>query len=233
MESNKIYIPAAFTLLNAYLGMLGAVYAYQNEWNLMFFCMLGALLADGIDGKIARLTHSTSPFGKELDSLADVITFGAATSFIVFLYVGQHYGQPGLILSCVVVLSAAVRLAKFNVDGHSLRDVFVGLPSPAASFILISFIALSEQFGLKTGPVLLLLCLIVSFLMVSHIYYPKITHFNILKRNQLKIAVILIPSLLMLISNPYPTLFFLMLAYVIFGPLLAFNTYSKKQYAST
>lgn len=162
-------IPNLFTIANLFLGILAIVLAFQEQPDLAALMVIIALLTDGLDGKIARALNAQSEFGKELDSLSDVISFGVAPAMIMYAASFQYLGPAGLILTAIFPIFGALRLARFNVHNSSAGH-FVGLPIPAAGGVL-SMLALFHA----DLPALFLMIVTValSFLMISNVQYPS------------------------------------------------------------
>jgi len=188
-------LASALTTMNLYLGTLSIFASIGLEFEKAAYCILGAILFDMFDGSVARLTHSTSEFGKELDSLCDLVSFGVAPAVLVFMaYLpeGAHLpvsaraesivGKTGSYMALIYVICTALRLARFNTYQAERRESFVGLPSPAAGATLAAFVLFLQYFepriethelgpwaSVALGPVAVLLAL----LMVSTVRYPK------------------------------------------------------------
>ena len=175
----KKHIPNAITCCNLISGAIAIIYATNALYNpqllqwALFFIILGALF-DFFDGMTARLLHVSSPIGKELDSLADVVTFGVAPSMMLFSWVGQMR-LPFYIALTPLLMAAfsALRLAKFNLDERQTMG-FIGLPTPANALFWGSF---TSTWGLKpfilgfpqSAPIVIILMLLSCYLLVSEI----------------------------------------------------------------
>ncbi len=189
MSQNKIInsIPNTITSLNVLSGCLSVVFAFSGNLVYAGIFILCAAVFDFFDGMSARLLNAYSDMGKELDSLADVISFGFAPAVIVFIMVKQQIAPNTeiinlpfstiliIILPFVMTIFSALRLAKFNIDDAQTTS-FIGLPTPANAIIWASIpiiTSLNEQSvfnNITTNPYLsLALCLILSFLLVSNI----------------------------------------------------------------
>lgn len=150
------HLPNAITLSNLFLGSLTIVAVLYGQFNLAFWLLFGALVADYFDGTAARLLRVTSPLGKELDSLADVVSFGIVPGVIFYQLLTLSEGKatgivtwaaiPGFLVS----VSAGLRLARFNLDSRQ-TDSFIGLPTPSLAIFALGLLMIyqSEAFGLK------------------------------------------------------------------------------------
>lgn len=164
-------IPNLFTLGNLYSGFLSIGYASMGHYKSAAILVLIGMMLDSLDGRIARLLRVDSPLGKELDSLADVVTFGAAPALLMYYTSFSKYGLIGLYIAALFPLFGAYRLARFNVTPTSASlKYFTGVPITAAGGIM-AFLTLFPQI-----PHIVLITLFVgfSFLMVSRIQIPSL-----------------------------------------------------------
>ena len=133
------HIPNSITSMNLLCGALGVIYAFQGQLNIAFYLMLAGAVCDFCDGLAARLLKAYSPMGKELDSLADLITFGFLPSIMLYKCMDiYHPGAWYCYLPLVIVIFSALRLAKFNIDERQSEN-FIGLATPACAMICGSF----------------------------------------------------------------------------------------------
>lgn len=230
MRIDPLYIlPNLFTGASIYIGILAVSYAFVGRFELACWLVLLCLIFDGLDGRVARLTGTTSKFGVEFDSLADVVAFGVAPAMILFFYVGFHYGKFGIVVAGLYVVFGAIRLARFNVTTSSNEpNVFIGLPIPSAAVFVVSWLLFEMKFGKKypqySEEILLALIvasLLVAFLMVSNIRYPSFKKMNLEKFSFGKIIVLLMLILAILFIYPVFTIVTLITFYVCFGLLRA------------
>ena len=163
------FIPNIFTLANLFLGFLALIYTMDGEFRLAAILILFSVVLDGLDGKVARRLDATSNFGKELDSLSDLVSFGVAPAILVYAFILQaNLGVLGLFFAVVFALCGAVRLARFNV--LEITTHFVGVPITAAG----GLIALLILFGTSLPAVYFAVTtVLLAFLMVSSIKIPK------------------------------------------------------------
>jgi CDP-diacylglycerol---serine O-phosphatidyltransferase len=243
-------LPTAFTAGNVFLGYIAILKAFQGAM-LASTGFLGpnphfetaakaiglAVLLDGLDGRIARMTNTVSEFGKEIDSLADVITFGIAPAVLGYAWGLQfvearaephlldHIQRIGYFISFIYLLCGAARLARFNVQSNPVprnpgrpdRKYFVGLPIPAAAGMVaaVVFAANSEPIASSLMAALWLGLLgLLAFLMVSTWRYYSFKGVNLL-RPRSPLTLIVLGSLIYLIWNyPQPVLLAMAVAYV-------------------
>jgi CDP-diacylglycerol---serine O-phosphatidyltransferase len=166
-------IPNLLTLGNLFLGIMAILLVFQGEMRYVDYAamtvILGMLL-DGLDGRMARLLNAQSDFGKELDSLSDVITFGAAPAVVMYVAALQDLGAVGIMVTAIFPVCGALRLARFNVQVGGNTGYFVGLPITAAGGVLAT---LALYHNLFSGTFLLFVMLGLAYLMVSKVKYPN------------------------------------------------------------
>ncbi|MBN1398492.1 MAG: CDP-diacylglycerol--serine O-phosphatidyltransferase [Bacteroidetes bacterium] len=223
MKITRAVVPSLFTTLNVFCGFLSILNVAESHFHTAAWFIILAAIFDSLDGVMARITRSSSQFGVELDSLADVVSFGAAPSFMVYKAYLYSFENWGVIIAALPVVFGAIRLARFNVQlvGYD-KDYFNGLPIPLQAVTVCAFIFhyYGEGFGLTgwSGSGLIILVVVLSFLMVSRIKYdtiPKFTKRQI-KAHPWKFVTVTIGILIILISKG--TLLFPLLAlYIIFG----------------
>ncbi len=165
-------IPSLFTLGNLFLGMLAIILMVQEEPHYLDYAailIIVGMLLDGLDGRMARMLNAASEFGKELDSLCDIVSFGVAPALLMYFIALQDLGVWGVIMTVIFPICGALRLARFSVK-PGIPGFFVGLPITAAGGILATFALYAEVFppyALPAGMMLL------AFLMVSRAKYPN------------------------------------------------------------
>lgn len=177
-----IAVPSFFTLMNLFCGFLSLVQVFEGRFAYAGWLIVLASFFDVLDGMMARLTNSNSPFGVQLDSLSDVVSFGVAPSFLVYVFGLREFGALGLLVAGLPALCGAVRLARFNVrfGSEEKKDYFVGMPIPGMAITLVAVILTfdnAEWFNRYSPTNLSLLIPIVfllSFLMVSTIPFDAI-----------------------------------------------------------
>ena len=146
-----IYIlPNAITLAALFSGFYGIVMAMNGRFELACIAIFVAAVLDSLDGRVARMTNAQSAFGEQMDSLSDMVSFGAAPALIVYIWGLKDLGKAGWIPAFVYIAGAALRLARFNVNiGVVDKRFFQGLPSPAAAAVVIGLIWVMDDAGFK------------------------------------------------------------------------------------
>ena len=229
MNINPLFVlPNLFTAGGIFCGVVSIMLASNARFELAAWLIVLAMVFDGLDGRVARLTHTTSKFGVEFDSLADIVAFGVAPAMLLYYYIpqiGANYGFDGeyglyrIFVCALFVIFGAIRLARFNVTTSNTEpNTFIGLPIPSAAVILVLWILLDLRYGFlapKFSYTLLILAFALSILMVSNIRYPS---FKKLRWN-LKLFVILLIALAAIISSKFYVEIFcaLLSVYMLYG----------------
>ncbi|HEX4872665.1 MAG TPA: phosphatidylcholine/phosphatidylserine synthase [Nevskiaceae bacterium] len=225
-------LPNLFTTATLFGGFYAVVMAMQGHYEAAAIGILAAMVADALDGRIARLTDTASDFGKEYDSLCDMVAFGVGTSIVAFAFSLHHLGEYrwlggrlGWVLAFTFTACAALRLARFNVlaaiAGGS-KDFF-GLPSPAAAGLVSFFVWSAHASGFSGREVLLptaLLTLAAALLMVSSVRYNSFKKVKLEGRMRFLPFAAVIGALILVSIDPPRMLFLIFLAYAASGPAL-------------
>jgi len=224
MNKSTSTLPSIFTLLNLSLGVLSILYTIQGNFLIGAFSILLATLSDSLDGFVARKIRAESTFGKELDSLADLTSFGIAPSILIYL----KYFSPilptsiylhvwGVLITMFFPICGAIRLARFNISPPSQN--FTGLPIPAAGGFLaalsLSYPKLKSTFFLIPNICLTFIILSLSILMVSNLTYPKYKRKDLSSKGKSRLYLLFLSCLLPLFN--YKLLFLPFLLYILFG----------------
>ncbi len=219
-----IYIlPALLTVGNIFCGYLSLEAAIGQQLVRAAELVFLAIILDGLDGLVARMTRTTSAFGEQLDSLADVISFGVSPALLVYRWALSDFNRLGLVVSFLFVVCGAARLARFNVQVHIVdRRYFVGLPIPAAAGTLCAFVWLHpEPFaGHEVKAVFLPVTVLLSFLMVSTFRYRSSKDVDLRSRR----SAILVPLVALMIGaiayQPAWSLSVFLSLYALSGPFV-------------
>ena len=163
------WIPNILTVTNLFAGLVAIMLSLVDQWALAVTMVFGAALFDSLDGRLARRLNVASEFGKQLDSLADLVSFGVAPALIAYQLNFANIGWSGYILATVFPICGALRLARFNISG--IRGHFVGLPITVAGPVLAAFAYFGPLLP-ETAEAIILL--VLSALMVSTVKVPKL-----------------------------------------------------------
>jgi len=226
MRKGIYLLPNLFTAASLFCGFFSLLRTLQEDfYTAAIFILLSGLL-DGMDGKIARYTNTTSRFGVEFDSLADVISFGVAPGILVFAWALEPFGRFGWLAAFLYVVCGALRLGRFNIQVNTVESrYFSGLPIPAAAGLIATVILVFYKLG-DTGvskhATILIATYILAFLMVSTVKYYGFKDIELFRRKPFHWLVIAILLIIVVAYEPEYTLFGLFLAYVISGPITTF-----------
>ncbi|MHB8231345.1 MAG: CDP-diacylglycerol--serine O-phosphatidyltransferase [bacterium] len=226
MTKGVFLLPNLITSLSLLSGFYSIINSIEGKYWIAGWLIIASIFFDGIDGKVARLTNTSSKFGIEYDSLSDLIAFGAAPSVLLFKWILIVYGRLGWAAVFVYLLGAALRLARFNVQQNSVEyNKFTGLPSPAAAGTVVLSLFLMTKFSLGMiliSKITLVLTVAIGLLMISNIGYFAMKDFSVFKRRQFEFLVLLSLSLIIIIVKPVESLFTIFFLYSFVSPLLYF-----------
>jgi CDP-diacylglycerol---serine O-phosphatidyltransferase len=219
---SRSIVPNSFTVGNMLCGYMSIVFAVNQKYFVMSAWLIGlAAFLDAIDGKVARITNSSSKFGIEYDSLADVVSFGVAPSILIYQFYFNQLNQVGLLFSFLPLVFGSIRLARFNVQltGYT-KTHFSGLPIPIAAITIGSYILLVEKYfdGQAFPRFLMTITIVVALLMVTNVRYevfPNLT-FRGNKKQKIIFMSLLVFGLLILYF-PYLLFFPMMILYISSG----------------
>lgn len=226
-----IYIlPNIFTSLNLFCGFYAVIAAIDAKFVAAAIAILIGVMFDILDGKIARATKTTSKFGIEYDSLADLISFGLAPGVMIYLWALKPMGRIGWLAAFLFMACGALRLARFNSQvGTISSDYFVGLPIPAGASMVATTVLFCNRLGIDSAhPILILILLyVLSFLMVSTIKYNSFKKPELFRKMNFNVLVAVILILIFIASQPPIALFLLGLAYVVSGPFFTIRHHRR------
>ncbi len=223
----RVAVPSFFTLMNLLCGFAALTMIYDQRFDMAGWLIVMAAFFDALDGMMARLTNSTSLFGVELDSLSDIVSFGVAPGFLVYVFGLREFGILGLIVAALPALCGAVRLARFNVSvemGGDKPDYFSGLPIPVQAAAIVSLTlnfddaSWFNEASISSMSLLIPIVAVLAGLMVSTIPFdalPKPTAAYI-RRHPYKFGACIIGGLLTIFLQQIGLLISIM-SYVLFG----------------
>ncbi|MBN2870726.1 MAG: CDP-diacylglycerol--serine O-phosphatidyltransferase [Campylobacterales bacterium] len=217
-------LPNFFTAASIFTGFYAVSLALHHDFTAAAWFVFLALVFDGLDGRVARLTNTASHFGVEFDSLADIVAFGVAPALLMYLYVGEGYGRIGIVVSALFIIFGAVRLARFNVMTSRIEpSVFIGLPIPTAAIMISLSVLLLERYPQvhEWKGMLLPLGVVLAVLMVSNIRYPSFKKINFKTFYLLRFLVAAIGVAMGVFLYPIEGMALLGAGYLLYGPLRA------------
>jgi CDP-diacylglycerol--serine O-phosphatidyltransferase len=218
-------------------GILSIISSIEGHLIPAAWFLVGALACDILDGRIARMTKTTSEFGMQLDTLSDLISFGVSPAILMYMMVLNTMGNIGIAIAVLFVLCSALRLARFNVLAQrgEVHKHFVGLPTPASAGVIVSFV-LSYQLlapeeyhlNVKTIPALMelmpmffkmmpVVIVVLSFLMVSNIPYMSFKKFKLSKVRTIELLALVIVLIILIIVYPQNIIFLIFSVYAVSG----------------
>ncbi|HEY6418285.1 MAG TPA: CDP-diacylglycerol--serine O-phosphatidyltransferase [Candidatus Binataceae bacterium] len=218
-------VPATITSLGLLAGFYSVVSALEGHFELAAVLIVVAFICDGLDGRVARASRTSSQFGIEYDSLSDVVTFGVAPAILTYSWALRPIGTIGVAVAGFFVVCAALRLARFNVQTGSIdKRRFVGLPVPGAA-VMIAGIALAYSYFELESPRTLCALMVpitvaLASLMISRVPYPSFKGLGAHKRAPVELMVVVLLVVALLFAMPQVTVLLLAGAYVFSGPFL-------------
>jgi CDP-diacylglycerol--serine O-phosphatidyltransferase len=218
-------LPSLFSLTNLFFGFMSVLLTFQGRYRMAAFLIIVAALMDGLDGLVARATQTPSDFGIELDSLADAVSFGLATSILLYYWGMEMAGPPAVFFSFVFLTAGVLRLARYNVRSHvpSDRKHYQGLTVPSAAIFMAAIVNFHPVplAARSSGFLVAVLTLLVSLCMVSTIPYRNFIKAFIGHRTDIRTALFVAVSLFGVLFYPR---YFLLLFFglnVLSGPTVA------------
>jgi CDP-diacylglycerol--serine O-phosphatidyltransferase len=215
-------LPNLFTTGALFSGFYAITSAIGGRYETAVIAIFVAMILDGLDGRVARLTNTESEFGMHYDSLSDMVSFGAAPALVMYLWTFVEFGKLGLFAAFVHMAGGALRLARFNAQvGTADRRYFQGLPSPAAAAILAGFIWMSVEHGYEMSTVkypALVLTICTGLLMVSNFRYSSFKEIDLRGKVPFFVAISVMLGIAFIMAKPETLLFLIFLAYAISGP---------------
>lgn len=235
LKKGVYLIPSLFTTGNLFCGFFSIISTFNGEYLQAAVLIILAHLLDGLDGTVARLTRTTSQFGIEFDSLADLVSFGVAPAMLVYYWALLPWGTWGWLAAGLYVVCGALRLARYNVQASSAeKSHFLGLPIPAAAEMIVAIVLMYHFLGGAGDPskrfILPLAIYCLAGLMVSNFHYISMKQLNLKKRHPIWILLSAILLIKLVIAEPQVMLFSTFLLYALSGPLLwLFTIYHRRR----
>jgi CDP-diacylglycerol--serine O-phosphatidyltransferase len=225
MKKGIYVLPNLFTTANLFCGFYSAIASMKGMYEIAAVAILIAVVLDGLDGRIARITHTTSRFGAEYDSLCDLVTFGVAPALLVYNWSLIAFGKWGWMAAFLFCVCGALRLARFNVQvGVIDSRVFNGLPIPGGAAVVATGILLYYYLGgegrFSVLPVMLGV-VALSLFMVSSIKYYSFKDLNFFSRKPFMSFVLIVLILVIVVAEPEIMMFTFTFGYSLSGPVWA------------
>ncbi|MBV8047690.1 MAG: CDP-diacylglycerol--serine O-phosphatidyltransferase [Paludibacterium sp.] len=223
LRRQGIYLlPNSFTLAALFAGFYAVVQAMNHNFEYAAIAIFVAMILDGMDGRVARLTHSQSAFGAEFDSLSDMVSFGVAPALVMYEWQLRGLGKLGWMVAFIYCASAALRLARFNtMIGVVDKRWFIGLPSPAAAALVAGLVWNSLDYGFDTLPHLNWLALVFTAFaglsMVTNVRFWSFKEIHLRRKVPFFALLVLVLGFLLLVASPPLVLFGFFVCYGLSG----------------
>jgi len=219
-----IYIlPNLFTTAGLFAGFYAIVQATKGDFDNAAIAIFVAMIMDGADGRVARWTNTASDFGKEYDSLVDVISFGLTPALVVYEWTLVQNGKLGWLSAFLYVAATALRLARFNTQETADKRYFQGLPCPAAAAFMAAWVWMFDSSAFS-GSLIEILSIVVTvtlgLAMVSNVPYKSFKDLDLKGRVPFVKLIVPVLVLVLIFSDPPRVLFFVFLAYFLSGPAM-------------
>ena len=226
-------LPNLVTTGGLFAGFYGIVSTMNGHYDLAAWFILISAIFDALDGKVARLTGTTSRFGVEYDSLVDLVSFGVAPGLLMYSWALQSFGKFGWLAAFLYVVCGALRLARFNVQANTVESRrFVGLPIPAAAGMVASCVLLFYHLGgsgtIKKASIVLLIY-VLAYLMVSNHSYNSFKDPELFKRQPFSFLVLAIIFIIVIVAQPEIMLFGISSVYMASGPANSLLKYFRRK----
>ncbi len=217
-------LPNLFTTGALFSGFYAVIASMNGQFENAAIAVFVAMVLDGLDGRVARLTNTSSAFGAEYDSLSDMVSFGVAPALVAYNWVLADVGKLGFFAAFLYVAGAALRLARFNTQIGSLdKRYFMGLPSPSAAAAVAGMVWVAVEYEVAAGGFVYLIALFVALvgvLMVSNVLYYSFKDVDLKGRVPFLILAGIVLGVAVISIDPPLFLWLLFLAYSASGPLL-------------
>ncbi len=217
-------LPNLFTTAGLFAGFYAVISAMNERFEVAAVAIFVAMVMDGFDGRVARMTNTQSDFGKEYDSLADMVSFGLAPSLVIYQWALAPLGKVGFVGAFVFAAGAALRLARFNTQvGIVDKRYFQGLASPAAAALIAGFVWWGDDAGWARADIAvtaLVLTAVAGVLMVSNIRYHSFKDINLRGRVPFVKILVVVGVFGLVAMDPPSVLFLMALVYAVSGIFL-------------
>ena len=223
IRDRGIYLlPNLFTTGALFAGFFAIVQAMNGRFELAAVAIFIAMVLDGLDGRVARMTHTQSAFGAEYDSLSDMVSFGVAPALVIYEFAMQGMGKFGWIAAFVYCSGAALRLARFNTQIDTVTDkrFFQGLPSPSAAALVAGFVWVMTEYGIAGHDVRWLAAVIALFgglTMVSNFRYYSGKEINLRRSVPFFVILLIVLAFILVSTSPPEVLFGVFVLYGLSG----------------
>jgi len=225
-ESYTFIFPNIFTTGNLFCGFFSIISSLKYDFEVASYAILFASIFDLVDGRIARMLNKTSSFGKEYDSLADMVSFGVAPSVLAYIYILAELPKYGWLICFLFVAAGALRLSRYNVISETSTDLhlFLGLPIPIAASLISSAVLFYENndYDFYVSYIFIVLMFISSFLMVSTIKFTSFKKLVLKGRKSILKNLVFLILLIFVVSIDHTLMFFVVFSSYIILNIIVF-----------
>ena len=219
------FLPSLFTTAGLFFGFYAIIQATLGNFEMAAIGLLIAMIMDGLDGRVARWTNTASDFGKEYDSLVDLVAFGLAPALVMYFWALQAIGKTGWLIAFLYVAATALRLARFNTLTIKDSRYFYGIPCPSAAAFVVFWVWNFHESGIDgtAMPVMAwasaIATLILAVLMVCNLKFRSFKDFDLINRIPFAILIGFVVTFALIFFDPPRTLFLMAFAYAASGPV--------------
>jgi CDP-diacylglycerol--serine O-phosphatidyltransferase len=233
MKRGIYILPNALTLCGLFLGFYSILATIKGHYIQASWAIMIAMIFDGLDGWVARLTQSTTRFGIELDSLSDLVAFGIAPAVMIYKWALLPFGRVGWAAAFLFVACGALRLARYNIQmGSTESKAFTGMPIPGAAALIATLVIFYHEIWDKVSDknyCILFFTVFLAALMVSTLKFHGVKELDLRKRKPFKILVAFVLVLTVIVMHPEISLFLFAMIYLIGGIIENIVLYSRKR----
>ena len=215
------FLPSLFTTAGLLCGFIAIIQATHGNFDRASLWIFVAMIMDGLDGRVARWTNTASEFGKEYDSLVDLVAFGLAPALMIYFWSLQSISRAGAAISFLYAAATALRLARFNTLTIKDNRYFYGLPSPSGAAFVVFWVWCMFEFevsGSSVSWLSALVTLLAAVLMVSNLRFRSFKDFDYKDRIPFVVLIVLLLMLVLIYFDPATVLFVMTFGYVLSGP---------------
>jgi CDP-diacylglycerol--serine O-phosphatidyltransferase len=224
-------LPNLLTTAGLFSGFFAIVSSMNSQFEAAAIAIFVAMIFDGLDGRVARMTNTQSPFGAEYDSMADIVSFGVAPAIVTYNYGLSSLGKFGWLAAFIYVACAALRLARFNTQiGVADKRYFQGLASPAAAAVIASLVWTGVGYEMNGHDYSIPLAIITAFcglMMVSNFRYSSFKELDLRGKVPFVAVLLIVLAFTLVATSPAEILLAVFAIYAVSGPIITIKTVKK------
>jgi len=231
-KSRGIYLlPNLFTTAGLFSGFYAIVASMNGRFIEAAVAIFIAMVFDGLDGRVARMTNTESDFGAEFDSMADIVSFGMAPALVMYNYALADLGKIGWLAAFIFVAGGALRLARFNTNlGSSDKNFFQGLAIPSAAAIVAGLVWVGSEYGIEgsdIGGIAAVITICAGLLMVTNFRYHSFKDVDWKGKVSFLVILVIVLAFVVVATQPSVVLFSIFFLYALSGPVLTIKNVKK------